>query len=69
MQNKVHNIADQMAAGSAIGYGAKVTFLGEVDMIVSIIAGVLVAASAGFSLYLNWQRWKQEQKDKENSGD
>ena len=45
--------ADALAAGSALGFGA--TLLADVEMIVSILAGLLVAASAGLSLYLNWR--------------
>jgi hypothetical protein len=61
--HKFYNMADQLSATAAIGYGAKVSLLGEVDLIVSIIAGVLVAISAGLSIYLNLKRHKQEQQD------
>lgn len=47
------NTADALAAGSAVGFGA--TLLADVELFVSIVAGVLVAASAGLSLYLNWR--------------
>jgi len=53
-------VAESLAAGSAVGYGAKL--LADVDLIVSIVAGLLVAASAGVSLYLNLKR-RQEEKD------
>ena len=54
-------IAESLAAGSAVGYGARL--LAEVDLIVSIVAGVLVAASAGVSLYLNLKRRQEEKKN------
>ena len=57
----VTQVADPLAAGAAVGFGVKM--LTNMDLIVSIIAGVLVAASAGFSLYLNWKR-RQEEKEK-----
>jgi hypothetical protein len=43
--------ADTLTVASAATYG--VTWLAEVDTIISIIAGVLVAISAGFSIYLH----------------
>jgi hypothetical protein len=61
--HKLHHIADQLSATAAIGYGAKVSLLGDIDLIVSIIAGVLVAISAGLSIYFNLKRHKQEQQD------
>jgi len=60
-QKHVLTVAESLAAGSAVGYGARI--LAEVDLIVSIVAGLLVAASAGVSLYLNLKR-RQEEKDK-----
>ena len=60
-QKLVHPIADSLSAGAAVGFG--VHMLADVEVIVSIIAGLLVAASAGLSIYLNWQRLKAEKKD------
>lgn len=65
--NKLHHIADQLSAGAAIGYGAKVTLIGEIDMIVSIIAGILVAFSAGLSIYLNIKQHNRRQKEEEKT--
>jgi len=52
-------VADSLAAGSAVGFGANLLY--DVEVIVSIIAGLLVACSAGLSIYLNWARYKKEQ--------
>lgn len=60
-QKLVHPIADSLSAGAAVGFG--VHMIADVEVIVSIIAGLLVAASAGLSIYLNWQRLKAEKKD------
>lgn len=60
-QKHVITIAESLSAGAAVGYGARI--LAEVDLIVSIVAGLLVAASAGVSLYLNLKR-RQEEKNK-----
>jgi hypothetical protein len=60
-QKLVHPIADSLSAGAAVGFG--VHMLADVEVIVSIIAGLFVAASAGLSIYLNWQRLKAEKKD------
>lgn len=53
--------ADSLAAGSAVGFGARMLY--DVEVIVSIIAGVLVACSAGLSIYLNWQRHKKHEEE------
>lgn len=61
-------VADTLTAGGAIGYGYKM--LQELDIIVSIVAGCLVAVSAGFSIYLHWQehrRRKAAEKDQSES--
>ena len=58
------NAGDAIAAGSAVGFG--VHLLANVELIVSIIAGVLVAASAALSIYLNW-RDRVKEKNEENS--
>lgn len=34
--------------------------LANVEIIVSILAGVAVALSAGLSFYVNYKRWKEE---------
>lgn len=60
-QKLVHPIADSLSAGAAVGFG--VHMIADVEVIVSIIAGLFVAASAGLSIYLNWQRLKAEKKD------
>ena len=60
-QKHLVTVAESLAAGSAVGYGARI--LAEVDLFVSIVAGILVAASAGVSLYLNLKR-RQEEKVK-----
>lgn len=60
-QRLVINVAESLAAGAAVGYGARI--LADIDLIVSIVAGLLVAASAGVSLYLNIQRRKEETKN------
>lgn len=60
-QKLVHPVADSLSAGAAVGFG--VHMIADVEIIVSIIAGLLVAASAGLSIYLNWQRLKAEKKD------
>ena len=66
MQAKlVQQIADPLAAGAAVGFGVKL--LTELDLIVSILAGLLVAASAGFSLYLNIKRRKEEKEKQDAS--
>lgn len=44
---------DALAAGASVGFGVHI--LADVELIVSILAGLLVAASAGFSLYLNYR--------------
>ena len=62
-QKFVHPVADSLSAGAAVGFG--VHMLANVEIIVSIIAGLLVAASAGLSIYLNWQRLKTEKKNSE----
>lgn len=49
---------DALAAGSAIGFG--VNLAADVELIVSIIAGVLVAASAALSIWLNWRAYKKD---------
>ena len=59
-QKHVITVAESLAAGAAVGYGARI--LAEIDLIVSIVAGVLVAVSAGVSIYLNVQRRKEEKK-------
>lgn len=59
-QKYILTVAESLAAGSAVGYGARL--LAEVDLIVSIVAGLLVAASAGVSLYLNLKRRQEEKK-------
>lgn len=61
----VTQVADPLAAGAAVGFGVKM--LTNMDLIVSIIAGVLVAASAGFSLYLNIKRRREEKERKEKN--
>jgi hypothetical protein len=60
-QKHVITIAESLAAGSAVGYGARL--LAEVDLIVSIVAGVLVAVSAGVSIYMNLKRRQEEKKN------
>lgn len=74
MPNKVvHKIAtnvdaDTLAAGSAIGFGLKLA--SDVEVIVSIVAGVLVAGSAGLSIWLNlreYRRQKREEKEQSES--
>ncbi len=60
----VQQIADPLAAGAAVGFGVKM--LTNMDLIVSIVAGLLVAASAGFSLYLNLKRRKEEKRAKQD---
>lgn len=52
---------DALAAGSAVGFGVHI--LADVELIVSILAGLLVAASAGFSLYLNWRDRVKNKKE------
>lgn len=59
-QKHIITVAESLAAGSAVGYGARI--LAEVDLIVSIVAGLLVAASAGISIYLNLKRRKEEKE-------
>jgi hypothetical protein len=57
---------DALAAGSAVGFGIKIA--SDVEVIVSIVAGVLVAASAGLSIWLNWRAYKKEKAaEKEKS--
>lgn len=70
VQHKVGatQVADTLTAGGAIGYGYRM--LQELDIIVSIVAGCLVAVSAGFSIYLHWQEHKRrraEEKDQSKS--
>lgn len=57
-EKHIVTVAESLAAGAAVGYGARI--LAEVDLIVSIVAGLLVAASAGISIYLNLKRRKEE---------
>jgi hypothetical protein len=57
----VAHTGDALAAGGAVGFGVKI--LADVELIVSIIAGLLVAASAGLSLYLNWRDRVKDKKD------
>lgn len=64
-QTKIAQIADSLAAGSAVGYG--VHMLTNLDLIISILAGILVAASAGLSFYMNWERRKQQKKEQAES--
>jgi hypothetical protein len=56
------DIADGLAAGSTVGFSA--TLLSDVDVIVSIIAGVLVAISAGLSIYFHVQKWRQDREQR-----
>lgn len=57
---------DALAAGSAVGFGIKIA--SDVEVIVSIIAGCLVAASAGLSIWLNWRAYQKEKAaEKEQS--
>lgn len=67
IQHKVGatQVADTLTAGGAIGYGYKM--LQELDIIVSIVAGCLVAVSAGFSIYLHWQEHKRRKAEKDQS--
>ena len=53
---------DTLAAGSALGFGIKLAT--DVEVIVSIIAGTLVAVSAGLSIWLNWRAYRKEEKEK-----
>ncbi len=71
MSNNVLRVAykldgDVLAAGSAVGFGIKIA--SDVEVIVSIIAGILVAASAALSIWLNWRAYKKEKAaEKEQS--
>lgn len=60
---------DALAAGSAVGFGIQIA--SDVEVIVSIVAGILVAASAGLSIWLNWRQYKKdralEEKEKSES--
>ena len=64
MQNKIiRTIAaqadgDVLAAGSAVGFGLKLA--SDVEVIVSIVAGALVAISAGLSIWLNVRAYQKE---------
>lgn len=59
-EKHILTVAESLAAGAAVGYGARI--LAEVDLIVSIVAGLLVAVSAGVSIYMNLKR-RQEEKN------
>lgn len=49
---------DALAAGSAVGFGIKLA--SDVEVYVSIVAGLLVALSAGLSIYLNWRQYRKD---------
>lgn len=52
-QRLVSHAGDAIAAGAAVGFGVKL--LADVELIISIIAGLAVAVSAGLSIYLNYR--------------
>lgn len=54
------HIADSLAAGSAVGFGYQLMF--QLDIIISIIAGSLVAVSAGLSIYINLMERRLKKK-------
>lgn len=61
------HVADSLAAGSAVGFGYQLMF--QLDIIISIIAGSLVAVSAGLSIYINLmeRRLKKKEQVKDES--
>jgi hypothetical protein len=63
-QKIVNHAGDAIAAGAAVGFGVKL--LADVELIISIIAGLAVAVSAGLSIYLNYRdRIKNKSDDQE----
>ena len=59
----VECVADSLAAGSAVGFGYQLMF--QLDIIISIIAGSLVAVSAGLSIYINVMERRLKKKELE----
>ncbi len=57
------HVADGLGAGATVAYG--VTWLADLDTMISIVTGLLVAISAGLSIFLHWRHLRQASRKKE----